>query len=670
MPYTDRRLFHPSVTSVPAVTNIDDLHIEASHPASTRCKNSGQLQKPTHPFQRVLVKHCLSQCSAILWSVLACALFFIFTCVTGAMAASVTLAWDANDPVPDGYRLFRRVENQAYNYSQPVWSGSGTTCTLDGFSDGTTYYFVVRAYVAQDESGDSNEVAYKTAATTNEAPLADAGANQTVVSQSSVTLNGRGSSDPEGQSLMYQWRQTSGTLVSLSRATTARPTFTAPNVTNQVITLAFELTVTDTGGLSSADTCLVLVKPATTTIDPDSDGDGVADSQDAFPNDPEEWIDTDSDGTGNNADSDDDNDGMPDEWETQYGLDPLYNNANDDWDGDGITDLEEYLSGSNPILDESNRAPNQPSVLYPGNDASNIELTPRLQSSEFSDPDEGDLHTATQWRITDATGGSIVLDTMCTNKAMERMRVPRLVLSTATKYKVYVRHFDHAGEPSDWSTAVTFTTVVDRKDKDGNGVPDNQEVDALSDLNADGIADIDQDTLIKSVTSITTDGQDLQMAVAVETEASPYEIEAVEAVDPSSLDSPLPETLESLPYGLLAYKIRVAEPGQATTVRLYFSNQISQDTQWVRYSSDGTWQAFTESTAVDDSGYSAERLITDGGSTDDDGVANGTIVELIGPRSATATTDGDSGAGLTDADTAPSGGTGGGAGCFLQSLMK
>jgi hypothetical protein len=44
----------------------------------------------------------------------------------------------------------------------------------------------------------------------------------------------------------------------------------------------------------------------------DMDWDGVPDEEDAFPNDPNESVDTDGDGIGNNADTDDDNDGVPD----------------------------------------------------------------------------------------------------------------------------------------------------------------------------------------------------------------------------------------------------------------------------------------------------------------------------------------------------------------------
>ena len=57
--------------------------------------------------------------------------------------------------------------------------------------------------------------------------------------------------------------------------------------------------------------------------DVDSDGDGVYDSQDAFPHDANESVDTDGDGIGNNADTDDDGDGASDTDEAAAGSNPL-----------------------------------------------------------------------------------------------------------------------------------------------------------------------------------------------------------------------------------------------------------------------------------------------------------------------------------------------------------
>ena len=73
--------------------------------------------------------------------------------------------------------------------------------------------------------------------------------------------------------------------------------------------------------------------------DPDDDGDGVADEDDAFPLDYAEWLDTDGDGLGDNSDQDDDGDQFVDEYESECMSDPLDPNSSpSDSDGDGICD--------------------------------------------------------------------------------------------------------------------------------------------------------------------------------------------------------------------------------------------------------------------------------------------------------------------------------------------
>ncbi len=93
------------------------------------------------------------------------------------------------------------------------------------------------------------------------APTADAGPDQSVSSAAVVTLTGLGSTDPDNDTLTYAWTQTAGTAVTLSDATAAQPTFTAPtlNIGDPATTLTFSLTVTDGTFTSSADTVSITV---------------------------------------------------------------------------------------------------------------------------------------------------------------------------------------------------------------------------------------------------------------------------------------------------------------------------------------------------------------------------------------------------------------------------
>ena len=71
------------------------------------------------------------------------------------------------------------------------------------------------------------------------------------------------------------------------------------------------------GGIKDTDKDGVFDK-----CDTDDDGDGIVDSEDAFPLDSSESVDTDGDGVGNNSDADDDGDGFSDDEEKVRGQIP------------------------------------------------------------------------------------------------------------------------------------------------------------------------------------------------------------------------------------------------------------------------------------------------------------------------------------------------------------
>ena len=231
--------------------------------------------------------------------------------------------------------FFSHRTNGSYDYSSPTWSGTENSCTLENLDEGSDYYFVVRAFnTAGVESGDSNEVYYSVPQSQNTPPIANAGSDGIIPEGDPVVLDGSGSDDPDGTIVTYHWIQTAGTTVTLSDTAAVKPGFTAPQVSSAGETLTFQLTVTDNGGLTNSDTVFISVNDL---VSVDSDGDGIA----------------------NNQDPDDDNDGMPDIWEVEYGLDPLNADDGQDADGDGFSNLVEYQYQTSPT-DNSSIPPPDP----------------------------------------------------------------------------------------------------------------------------------------------------------------------------------------------------------------------------------------------------------------------------------------------------------------------
>lgn len=86
----------------------------------------------------------------------------------------------------------------------------------------------------------------------NSPPTAETGPDRTVDAEATVTLDGSGSSDPDGDTLTYDWEQTAGPEVVLGQTDTAQVDFEAP-AQRTATTLEFELTVSDGFADSSAE---------------------------------------------------------------------------------------------------------------------------------------------------------------------------------------------------------------------------------------------------------------------------------------------------------------------------------------------------------------------------------------------------------------------------------
>ena len=177
-----------------------------------------------------------------------------------AAGAAVTLNGSGSDP-----------DGEVAGYAWTQTSGLPTV-SLDGASSATATFtapavttlttLTFQLTVTDEDGATGSDEATVTVSppATNRPPVANAGLDQSVAAGAAVTLSGSGS-DPDGEVAGYAWTQIGGTTVSLSGASSATATFTAPAVTTRT-TLTFLLTVTDDDGATGSDTVRVTVSPA------------------------------------------------------------------------------------------------------------------------------------------------------------------------------------------------------------------------------------------------------------------------------------------------------------------------------------------------------------------------------------------------------------------------
>jgi hypothetical protein len=143
--------------------------------------------------------------------------------------------------------------------SGPAVTLANANSSQPSFTPSAAGAYSFRLTVSDGAATSFDDINVTVTAVVNKAPVANAGADRTVTVNTAVTLDGRGSSDPDNgpQALAYSWSQVSGPAVTLNNAATSQPSFT-PSATGAYV---FRLTVND-GAATGTDDVSITVNSA------------------------------------------------------------------------------------------------------------------------------------------------------------------------------------------------------------------------------------------------------------------------------------------------------------------------------------------------------------------------------------------------------------------------
>lgn len=162
---------------------------------------------------------------------------------TGTVGVVVNLdGSDSYDPDADALTYLWTIESAPSGSAVALSGARKETAQLVPDRDGVWEI----ALVVNDGALDSEpDVVTVSVGQDNGKPVASAGVDQSVTTGNSVTLDGSGSTDPDGDPLQYAWSlvtRPSGSTAALSSASAARPTFRAD------VDGVYEATLTVTDG--------------------------------------------------------------------------------------------------------------------------------------------------------------------------------------------------------------------------------------------------------------------------------------------------------------------------------------------------------------------------------------------------------------------------------------
>jgi hypothetical protein len=230
-----------------------------------------------------------------------------------------------------------------------------------------------------------------------------------------------------------------------------------------------------------------------------------------------------------------------------------------------------------------------------------------------------------------------------TDRRLNQLRVPFLLLNGDGTYYWRVRFFDSGGRTSAWSADSYLVTDKAADDLNGDGIPDNQEGSNV------------QVAVSRSLSAAPLHCEPTE--IVAESEDTISAIEQVVLLDPAEFE--IDETTpERLPSAMLAYKLMLDQSGQRALVTIRLSNAAPDGSTWFKYDAINGWQDYSDHTVFSADGHAVTVEVKDGGYGDADGVANGIIVDPAGLSAA-----------VVSSPTAATGG-GGGGGCFITLIRS
>jgi len=249
-----------------------------------------------------------------------------------------------------------------------------------------------------------------------------------------------------------------------------------------------------------------------------------------------------------------------------------------------------------------------------------------------------------------------IFDVM-TSEHLTATNVPELLLEAGETYYWRTQHIDEYNNESEWSDISVFSCQINSDDTNNNGIPDDQEVKNDADLNKDSIPDHMQN-IIKSAFS---DIGNVQIGLCKES-STVNSINAIKVNNPSII-SDMRNRPESIPYGLISFKLTVNNPGDIATVTVYFSKAAPNGSKWYKYDSVNGWQDYSSYATFNPDRTSVALNLKDGGYGDNDGTENGIIIDPSGIGTSSSGGDSSSGRSFSSDD-----GGGGGGGCFIATV--